>query len=123
ETDNREKARNFMFVVDESGEGVLLGTISSVDPAEVTGIRYTPELPDGTLGEEDTIDFSAELPIGGAVKLEGSDLAVSNEDLTAGRLADVTVEFADGAPLTLKVPVYSAEHEDYAEAWSEAVEG
>jgi len=123
QTEALQKARNVMFVVDDSGEGVLLGAITSVDPAKVSGIRYTPELPDGSAGSEDSIDFTADIPINGAVTLGGPDLAVSNDELSPGRLADVTIEFDGGAPLTLKVPVYSAEHEDYAEAWSEAVEG
>ena len=40
QTEALQKARNLMFVVDDSGEGVLLGAITSVDPTQVTGIRY-----------------------------------------------------------------------------------
>lgn len=120
ELDSLEKVRNMLFVVDDSGEGVLLGTISTVDRTEVTGITFAPELKDGSFGPADSIDFTADILSQQAVRLEGPDLAVSNPDLTAGRLAEVTVDFAGSGPLSLQVPVYSSEHADFADAWAAA---
>jgi hypothetical protein len=123
ELSSLEKLRNMMFVVDDSGEGVLLGTISTVERTEVAGITYAPELPDGTFGAEESIDFTADILRQSSVRLEGQEMVVSNPELTPGRLAEVTVQFAGSGPLSLQVPVYSSEHEDFAEAWSSAVEG
>lgn len=123
ELPSREKVRNLMFVVDDSGQGVLLGAISTVEGAEVADITYAPERPDGTFGEADSLGFSTELGPQGVVQLEGPELAVSNPDLSPGRLADVTVDFAEKGTVSLQVPVYSSEHEDFSDAWQAAVEG
>lgn len=120
ELSSLQKARNLMFVVDGEGKGVLLGTISTVDATEIGGIAYQPELPDGSWGQPQTIDFSTELRPRASVQLEGPELAVDNPELTAGRLANLEINFGTAGPLRLQVPVYSNEHEDFADAWAEA---
>ena len=120
ELSSLETARNMMFVVDETGSGVLLGSITAVDAAEVTGITYSAETKDGALGAQQTIEYTAEIPRQGAVKLEGPELAVTNPELTPGRLAAVSIQFAGKGTLDLKVPVYASDHPDFEEAWKEA---
>lgn len=118
-----EKVRNVMFVVDGSGDGVLLGSITSVEPSEVVGISYAAEQPDGSFGSESAIDFSTQIDRHGSVKLEGPELAVNGSELTPGRLASVTFQFGGNSQLSLQVPVYDAQHADFQEAWSAAIEG
>lgn len=115
-----EKARNMMFVVDESGSGVLLGTVTAVDPAQITGITYVPETKDGAQGQPQEIAFTSEIPSQGSVKLEGPELAVTNPELSPGRLAAVSIEFAGSGPIQLEVPVYASDHPDFEKAWKEA---
>lgn len=123
ELDSMEKVRNLMFVVDESGEGVLLGSIATANRAEVGGIEYAAELPDGSFGATLAIDFTAQLAPQSSVRLEGPDLAVSNPELTAGRLAQVSIDFGSSGTASLQVPVYASDHADFADAWQAAVGG
>ena len=48
----------------------------------------------------------------------GVDQIDADPDLILGRLASITVGFADGQTASLQVPVYSSEHADFAEAWN-----
>lgn len=117
ELQNLDKARNMMFVVDESGEGFLLGTIASVQGAEVTGIAYRPEIADGSFGEPATIEFTADIPKKGAIRLDDESVAVSNPELSPGHLADLVIQLSSGA-LQFQVPVYAADHPDYQHLFS-----
>ncbi|NLE98203.1 MAG: hypothetical protein GX596_09500 [Propionibacterium sp.] len=118
-----EKVRNFLFVVDDAGEGVLLGTIATAERTEVAGIEYAAELEDGSFGDVQPIDFTAQLAPQSSVQLEGPELSVSNPDLRAGHLAAVTVDFASSGTVSLQVPVYASDHDDFADAWQAAVGG
>lgn len=108
-----DKARNVLFVVDDAGSGFLLGTLASIKGTEVQGIAYSPELPDGTFGEPATVDYTGQIPAKGALRLDDESVAVSNPELSAGRLAKVTFQLSTGT-LELEAPIYASDHPDYA---------
>ncbi|AQP45309.1 hypothetical protein [Tessaracoccus flavus] len=114
------KLRNVLILTDGS-DAVLLGGIASRDEdTQVTGITYSPEQPDGTYGEPQELAFEVDIPKGQTVLIDGTDSSFPAEGLTVGRLADVTVNLADGGAVDMLVPVYSSEHSDFVEAWEQA---
>ena len=115
------KLRNFLVVTDGSGEAMLLGSITSRDEAvDIATITVAPEKSDGSFGQAQDLQFSNQVAEGKTIMLNGADMTFTNPDVTMGRLADVNVAFSNGKVLNLKAPVLSAEHADFAEAWSEA---
>ncbi|MHA7862374.1 hypothetical protein ACX1DX_13530 [Tessaracoccus sp. Y36] len=119
--DNGYKIRNIVIVADDAGEAVLLGGIHSRDEAaEVTGITVAAEAGFEQYGEPVDIGFTASIPRGNSVYLDGSETSFSNPDLELGRLAEVTVTFDGGTSLKVHTPVMSSEHEDFSEAFSNA---
>ena len=113
------KLRNFVVVSDKSGEAILVGGITSRDEAnEVTAIGVTAQAEDGSFGAQQVVEFSEQIPRGQTVTLDGTRTKFTDPDLILGRLASVTVGFADGQTASLQVPVYSSEHADFAEAWN-----
>lgn len=113
------KLRNFVVVADDSGEAKLLGGIHSRDDAaEVTGITVAAEDGFQNWGEAVDLGYSASIPRGNSVYLDGSETGFSNPDLQLGRLAQVKVTFADNTEMVLDTTVMSAEHEDFAEAFN-----
>ena len=117
--DGAIKLRNFVVVSDKSGEAILVGGITSRDAAnEVTAIGVTAQAEDGSFGAQQVVEFSEQIPRGQTVTLDGTRTKFTDPDLILGRLADVTVAFADGQTASLQVPVYSSEHADFAEAWN-----
>jgi hypothetical protein len=115
--DGAIKLRNFVVVSDKSGEAILVGGITSRDEAnEVTAIGVTAQAEDGSFGAQQVVEFSEQIPRGQTITLDGTRTKFT--DLILGRLASVTVGFADGQTASLQVPVYSSEHADFAEAWN-----
>ena len=113
------KLRNFMIVSDEAGDAIVAGGITSRDEAaEVVGISVAPQAEDGSFGAQQVVEFSEQIPRGQTVTLDGTRTKFTDPDLILGRLASVTVGFADGQTASLQVPVYSSEHADFAEAWN-----
>lgn len=113
------KLRNFVVVADDSGEAKLLGGIHSRDDAaEVTGITVAAEEGFEQWGDEVDLGYTASIPRGTSVYLDGSETGFSNPDLQLGRLAQVTVTFADSTEMVLDTTVVSSEHEDFAEAYN-----
>ena len=113
------KLRNFAVVADGEGAGMIVGGITSRDAAnEVTTIGITAQAEDGSFGAQQVVEFSEQIPRGQTVTLDGTRTKFTDPDLILGRLADVTVAFADGQTASLQVPVYSSEHADFAEAWN-----
>ncbi|MDO5678334.1 MAG: hypothetical protein Q4G35_12605 [Propionibacteriaceae bacterium] len=115
------KLRNIVVVADESGKAVLLGGIHSRDDAaEVTGITVAAEDGFQSWGEPTDLGYSAPIPRGKSVYLDGSETGFTNPDLQLGRLAQVKVSFADSTVMTVDTTVLSSEHEDFAEAFANA---
>ncbi|GAA4890013.1 hypothetical protein GCM10025789_03090 [Tessaracoccus lubricantis] len=115
------KLRNIVVVADESGQAILLGGLHSRDDAaEVTGITVAAEEGYETYGEPVDLGFTASIPRGTSVYLDGSETSFSNPELTPGRLAEVVVTFDGATQLSVHTPVMSAEHEDFAESFSTA---
>ncbi|TRY20139.1 hypothetical protein FOJ82_04555 [Tessaracoccus rhinocerotis] len=109
------KARNFVLVTDGS-QAVLLGTISSFEAVTLQGAVVTPEDENGGRGQSTALAVTADIPRDGALKLDASNALVEDAALVPGRLAEVTLQFDGGTNLTLDVPVFSTEHEDFADA-------
>lgn len=115
------KLRNFVVLTDGDGSGMIVGGIASRDePAQVVGLGYAAELEDGSFGELNAVPFKAEIPQGKTIILDGSETSFNTSELIVGRLARVAVQFDGGQSVTLSVPVVSAEHPDFAEAWEQA---
>ena len=107
------KARNFLVVADESGDGVLLGTIVASEETTLEGIAVAAEDESGQRGEPMMLDVSGDIPRGGVLKLDAENAAVEGADLIPGRLAHIALQFSDGTQLVLQAPVMSAEHADF----------
>ena len=115
------KLRNIVVVSDDSGEAVLLGGIHSRDDAaEVTGITVAAEAGFENYGQPVDLGYSESISRGATIYLDGSETAFSNPALQLGRLAEVNVTFGDGTSMSVHTPVMSSEHEDFAEAYSNA---
>ncbi|MFT3888816.1 MAG: hypothetical protein QM713_11720 [Arachnia sp.] len=120
-TNGSIKLRNFLVVSDKTGDAILVGGITARDAAnEVTGISVTAEGEDGTWGAAQTVAFDEQIPKGQTITLDGTRTKFSDPDLVLGRLADVTVGFADGKTASLQVPIYASDHPDFTEAWQSA---
>lgn len=107
------KARNILLVADESGDGVLNGSIASADAVSLTGIVVQAETADGGRGDAVPVDIAADIPRNGIVKLDASNAEVSGADLLLGRTATVALQFADGTQIVVEAPVMSSEHPDF----------
>ena len=115
------KLRNFLVLTDGDGTGMIVGGIASRDePAAVVGLGYAAELEDGSFGELNAVQFEAEIPEGRTIILDGSETTFNTSELLVGRLAEVSVLFESGQRVTLSVPVVSADHPDFADAWEQA---
>lgn len=115
------RLRNFMVVSDTSGEAIIAGGITSRDAAaQVTGITVAPQAEDGSFGAPQSVAYTAKLNKGATVTLDGAQTRFQDPSLLLGRLADVTVELADGQVIQVQAPVYSSEHPDFTEAWEAA---
>ena len=114
-----DKARNVLLVTDGEGRGLLVGTVSSVPGAKVTGVAFAPEKADGSQGEPVAVDFTATIPAQGSVRFEDGPARVESPDLTPGRLAKGGIQLSSGT-IQLEAPVYASDHPDFRELWSKA---
>ena len=114
------KVRNFMILTDGEQAALLGGLHSRDEAAQVAGLEVAAEGEDGTFAEPQRLPYETDIPRGQTVLLDGTETSFSGEGLIAGRLAEVSVLFAGGTVVKLQVPVYSAEHQDFAEAWANA---
>ena len=114
------KLRNLMILTDGSSAALLGAIASRDDVVNVTDVAVAPEAEDGTFGQPAPIGFSTEVRKGQTVHLDGTESAVPADGLIVGRLAQVMVQLDNGAVMQLQVPVYSAEHADFADAWTTA---
>lgn len=115
------KLRNIVVIADEAGEAILLGGIHSRDDAaQVTGITVAAEESHQQWGSEVDLGYTADIPRGTSVYLDGSETRFSDPELKQGRLAQVKVAFADSTVMTVDTTVLSSEHKDFAEAFKNA---
>lgn len=115
------KLRNILVVTDGDGAGMILGGITSRDEATtILGLGYAAELEDGSFGQPNAVPFTQDIRKGETIILDGADTSFSTSELLVGRLARVSVQFEDGRSVSLSVPVLSAEHPDFVEAWEQA---
>lgn len=119
ELSSRDKARNVLFVVDPTGKGILVGTISTVDGVEVRGITYAPHLDDNELAQSQSVPVAQTIQRQKVLKLQDLPITVEDSNLKAGLSATVTFSLSSG-DITLDVPVYGNDHKDFREVWQEA---
>lgn len=120
-SDGGLRINNMVVVADEAGDAVLLGGLHSRDePAEVTSISVAAEEGPESYGAPVELGFSAAIPRGDTVYLDGSETSFANPDLRLGRLAEVVVTFDDDTAVSVHTPVMSSEHPDFAEAFANA---
>lgn len=113
------KVRNLMIISDDQGQAVLLGGVAATEPVTLIGVTIAVIHDDGTLGEATGIDLNQEIGAEGLFLFEPEALQFEDSELQLGRTAQVDVVFDDGRRVSLEVPIYSSEHPDYAESWSE----
>lgn len=116
ELSTRDKARNVLFVVDDSGKALLAGQISSVDGTELKGISYVPKSPKGEEGKPGTVDINGEIKREKVIRLDQAGASVTDPALVSGGLATVTFHLTTG-DITLQAPVYANTHKDFEEFW------
>ncbi len=114
------KVRNLMVLADSEGEGLLLGSVFSTQPLDLSMVSVAGEQSDGTFAEPVAIDLSAAVPVNGSLILGDSSSRVEGADLLEGRVAKVMMQFSDGTTATIDAPVMSSTHPDYEEAWEKA---
>ncbi|RRD46753.1 hypothetical protein [Tessaracoccus sp. OH4464_COT-324] len=119
ELPSRDKARNVLFVVDDKGKGVLIGTLTTVDGTQLQALHYTPEKPDGSKGQPQIVEVSKELRPGKALRFEEVPVQVSDPNLSAGHLATLELKLSTG-DIKFDVPVYANDHQDFKDVWAEA---
>lgn len=114
------KLRNIGVIADTTGEAILTGAIASRDESvEVAGISVAAQLEDGSFGEPALVPFSASIPRGKTLLLEGEPTKFTDAELLPGRLAQVQVQFNTGETVALEAPVISSEHPDFTDAWAQ----
>lgn len=111
------KVRNLLIVSDESGQGILLGAVATNTSDTVTTITLAPH---GAQDAEPTIiDINEKVTRNNSLTLEPETTKFEAPGLELGRTADVLIEFKNGQAISMEAPVYSSEHPDFAETWSE----
>lgn len=113
------KVRNLMVLTDDEDQGLLLGSVFTTEPVEITRVAVSAEQSDGTFGEPVPVGISADVPVESGLMLGDDDSRVEGAALEAGLLAQVSFAFSDGTTMTMQTPVLAAEHDDYQLAWGE----
>lgn len=114
------KARNIMILTDGEGEGLLLGSVFTTQPLELSQVAVSAEQEDGSFGEPVPVAVSGKVPVESGLMLGDKDSLVEGADLDPSRLVNVFLSFSDGTTMMLEAPVMSAEHQDYEAAWDKA---
>ncbi|MGO1384161.1 MAG: hypothetical protein ACTHWA_05590 [Arachnia sp.] len=114
------KARNIMLLADESGKGLLMGSLFASEAVELQGVAVAGEQTDGSYAEAVNVEVTGELGTQEAFRFGGQDSIVEGTELRAGMLATVLMQFSDGTTLTLNTPVVSSDDPAYQAAWEQA---
>lgn len=109
--DNDVVFENLMIVSDGSGEGVLYGSISNRTFDEVTA-----EISADGIDESFTLEGRSAINLGTLEDIEKDELLMLEGDFQPGYNMDSTV-MAGGAEARAAIPVISACHTDYADAF------
>lgn len=107
------KARNFLVVADDSGNGTLLGTVTSAEAVSLTGVAVQAETSDGGRAEPVFVDVTADISRNGSFVIDSSNGEVSGANFLMGRTATVGLQFSDGSEIRMEAPVLSSEHPDF----------
>lgn len=111
------KVRNLMVLADTEGEGLLLGSVFTTQPLELTQVAVATEQADGSFAEPVEVAVSGKVPVEAGLMLGDKDSRIEGADLDEGLLVNVLMSFSDGTTMTMEAPILSAEHLDYTEAW------
>ena len=114
------KARNIMVLADEQGDGLVLGSVFTTEPLDLTQVAVAAEQEDGSFGDPVAVAVTGSVPVNQGLALGAKESRVEGAGLQEGLLADVFMEFSDGTTMTVKAPVLSSTHADYAQAWEKA---
>ncbi len=114
------KARNIMVLANAEGEGLLLGSVFTTQPVELTRVAVAAEQTDGSFADPVNIAVSGDVPKNGGLVFGSKESLVEGADLQEGLLANVYLEFSDGNTMMVEAPVLSSMHEDYAATWDKA---
>ena len=111
------KARNIIVLADAEGEGLLLGSVFTTEPLELTEVSVAAEQGDGAFADPVRVRVTGVVPVNGSLLFGDKDSLVKGADLREGLLANVSMKFSDGTSLMVEAPVIASTHSDYAEAW------
>lgn len=111
------KVRNLMLLADSKGDGLLLGSVFTAEPVELTMVALAAEQPDGTFSEPVVTGLAGDVPVEGGLMFGDADSRVQGAQLTEGLLARVIMQFSDGTSVDIAAPVMSSEHPDYKTTW------
>lgn len=114
------KVRNLMLITGDEDKGLLLGSVFSAEPVEITELAVAAEQQDGTFGSPVQVDVGGEVPVESGLMLGGDDSRIEDIALQPGLLATVYMAFSDGTTVMLEAPVMSADHFDYQQVWDAA---
>lgn len=107
------KARNFMVIADDSGDGILLGTVASTEAVSLTGVAVQAETSDGGRAEPVFVEVTGDIPRNGTFSLDSSNGQVSGANFLLGRTTTIGLQFSDGTEIRMEAPVLSSEHPDF----------
>lgn len=112
------KVRNVLIIADNTGQGVLSGSVVSVVDDTLTGVTGTPQKSDGALGSPLVVTSTGlplALPANNLVVLTNPPVrvAVTSPDLKPGLLADVTLTFAKAGPVQMIATVIPSTESEY----------
>lgn len=114
------KVRNLMVLTDGAGQGLLLGSVFTSEPLDLTQVALSAEQADGSFGPPVPLQISGKVPVESGLMLGEKDSSVEGTDLDPSRLVNVLLVFSNGTTMMLEAPVMSAEHPDYEAAWDKA---
>ena len=113
------KVRNVLVIADDTGQGVISGSVVSSSDETLTAAAGVPHKVDGTAGSPLVVTASG-LPLAMpantmfVLTTPPVRLAVSSPDLKPGLLAEVTLTFAKAGPVTVLAPVLSSSDPKFA---------
>lgn len=114
------KVRNLMVLADGEGEGLLLGSVFTTQPLELSQVAVSAKQEDGSSAEPAAVRVTGAVPVESGLKLGGKDSLIEGAGLDTNQLANVSLAFSDGTTMMMDVPVMAAEHPDYKAAWDDA---
>ena len=109
--------RNLVLVIDNQGQGVLMGAGIAASADTLASLTLVPHDAAGKAGVARTYPVGLSFP---AQVLTPAVVKFANPDLKPGMIADLTLHFTTAGHQTLRVPSLANTHPDFAEAWTQA---